>query len=146
MTVRTWDILTAGGVALLISIVVTLGRDIVFGTGASIIISDLSFEVDPLEGPAIRQVRTVRGARPVAAIWTASLRRADTDAVICSGQGHFRYPPGLRSPVLPIDRWVGEEGCWDKVPLGAPLQACAEYEVADNEPVTACSTIFTRHD
>jgi hypothetical protein len=143
MTRRT-DILFAGAVALLISLLVTLGRDLAFGDEVGIHVSELEFIIDPVEGAAIRQVRNVEGRRPVAAIWTASVTRQDNDEVICKGSGHFRYPVGARSPVLPLDQWVGDQGCWARLPEGVPLQACAEYEVGDQMPDTACSTIFAK--
>ena len=143
---RTQDILLAGGVALIISMVVTLGRNIAFGDEPTIHVSELEFVMDPLDGPAIRQVREVNGRRPVAAIWTATVSREDTDEVVCKGSGHFRYPVGLRAPVLPLDQWVGDEGCWSRLPQGTLLQACAEYEVGDRSPDTACSTLFARRD
>lgn len=120
-----------------------LALNLVRDDRARIDIVSLEFVADPV--PSIRQSRVVYGRKAVAAVWEAEINDPTTGrGTICSGRGGWEYTTGLREPLLAIDDWAGDPGCWDRLPFDVVLQACAEYLVADNDPERECSLGFVK--
>ena len=94
------------------------------------------------DGPAIAQSRTVHAQSKIVAQWSAVIR--EDGEIACKGGGSWNYPAGTASPVIPIDDWVGDKGCWERLRPDAILQACAKYEWGDGEHSEACTLGFRK--
>ncbi|MGB1390304.1 MAG: hypothetical protein ACPG61_15610 [Paracoccaceae bacterium] len=110
--------------------------------GTAIVIHSLTFTNDP--EPAIVQDRTVLAKNALFAGWSAEITA--NGELECEGGGSWSYSAGHKTPTLPIDAWVGERGCWDKLPVDVSLQACATYRWGDGEHTKACALAFRKVD
>ena len=64
------------------------------------------------ESGIIFQDRTVETEGEIFyATWTAEIVAAESDEVVCRGEGSWPYSAGRREAAIPIDEWVGEAGC-----------------------------------
>lgn len=62
----------------------------------------------------VTQDRTVTGTHDVfMAFWAANVTDVNTGLVVpgCEGDGSFAYPVGRATPEMPLQRWVGSDGC-----------------------------------
>lgn len=108
--------------------------------GTGITIHSLTFVNDP--GPAIVQSRTVSAQNAIFAGWEAKISVGGK--AICEGSGSWSYPAGTKAPVIDVDEWVGDVGCWDRLPVGVTMQACSEYKWGDGERTDACTLGFKK--
>lgn len=92
--------------------------------------------------PSISQNRTVYAKNKIVAQWSATIRAEGE--FVCKGGGAWNYPAGTASPIIPIDQWVGEAGCWESLPVDVTLQACAKYEWGDGVFTEACTLGFRK--
>lgn len=111
---------------------------------ASIVVHSLTFTNDPQ--PSIYQHRTVTADNALTARWAAEIRVNGIAKDYCKGGGTWDYPAGEKNPKFDIDDWVGNVGCWDKLPAGVPLQACAKYTWGDGQVATQCTIGFRKTD
>ena len=108
-------------------------------------IHSLSFSADP--APIIIQDRTVSTTAPLVARWEAEIVAVDGGQRrgMCSGSGSWDYSAGHRIAPIPVDDWVGDDGCYDRLlslPPGTSLQACARYSWGAGEGTSQCSLRF----
>ncbi|WP_439150786.1 hypothetical protein [Sulfitobacter sp.] len=112
----------------------------VIDPGVGIEIHSLTFTNAPR--PVIVQDRTVVAEHTLFAGWEAKIT-IDGKAV-CDGRGAWAYAAGHITAPVPFDEWVGEQGCWEKLPKDITMQACAEYKWGDGEEEKACSIGFRK--
>lgn len=77
-------------------------------------------EVHVLEYEAgmVHQDRTVTtDAEFFHASWVAQIQDSG-GRVICTGEGSWPYSAGTRIVDIPLDEWVGDEGCLDRLTAG----------------------------
>jgi len=108
--------------------------------GPGIVVHSLIFSNDPT--PQIIQDRTVYAQNKIIATWSAKITAAGAEA--CDGAGSWGYPAGHKTPAMGVDEWVGESGCWGRLPVDVTLQACAVYEWGDGQRTEACSLGFRK--
>lgn len=108
--------------------------------GPGIVVHSLTFTNDP--SPAIVQDRTVYAQSKIIATWVAKITAGGAE--VCEGHGAWPYPAGRKTPTMKIDEWVGESGCWGRLPVDVTLQACAVYEWGDGKKTEACSLGFRK--
>lgn len=109
---------------------------------SGIVINSLTFTNAPQ--PTIIQDRHIKAKNKILAQWTASIV-LDGDEV-CHGSGSWNYPAGDVAVPIEFDRWVGDKGCWNSLPVNVTLQACAKYEWGDGENAEACSFGFMKEE
>ena len=108
--------------------------------GSGIAVNSLTFVNAP--APAIVQDRMVYAKTALYAGWEAVL--AVDGKPICEGAGSWSYPAGHKSPIILIDDWVDDKGCWERLPVGVTIQACAKYKWGDGERTEACTLGFKK--
>ena len=110
-----------------------------------ITVESLDFASSPA-GPEIIQTRTVTAQDALVAQWTAKIITNDEggEVTLCEGAGSFKYATGTKSPAIPLNEWVGQEGCWESLPYFLPVQAEAVYEWGDGKSTEQTSLLFRR--
>lgn len=75
---------------------------------APIVIHDLQYA-----NGVVIQDRTVTTEGPWTGIWEADIIDTSTGQVVvnCHGEGVWDYPPGRRTPEIPLKEWVGNPEC-----------------------------------
>ena len=108
-----------------------------------IVIHSLTITNDPVV--SIVQDRTVTATNALIAEWkteiTANGRRVDA----CSGSGFWPYSSGRKQPKFTFDEWTDRPGCWNALPTGQSLQACAIYTWGDGEISRQCTLTFRKN-
>ena len=137
---------TQWGLAVPVSGVALAGLLRVLGSAiapeSGIVVHSLTFTNDP--NPAIVQDRTVTAGNALTAEWNAEIRVSGVAVDDCKGSGFWPYPAGRKTPVIEIDEWTARAGCWDALPEGVTLQACAEYIWGDGQSARQCSLGFRK--
>ena len=105
-------------------------------------VHSLTFTNDPR--PAIVQDRTVHASSRLVAKWSAQI--TSNGDLICVGGDYWPYPAGHETPTIDVDEWVGDSGCWARLPVNVTLQACAKYEWGDGESTAACTIGFRKEE
>lgn len=105
-------------------------------------VHSLTFTNDP--APAIVQDRTVHAANSLTAKWTTEVTVGGKVIDACSGKGWWDYPAGRKTPIIRIDEWTGRPGCWDALPEGKTIQACAKYIWGDGDFASQCTLGFRK--
>lgn len=109
---------------------------------SGIVVNSLTFTNAPT--PTIIQDREIKAKNKILAQWSASI--VSDGEEVCHGSGSWNYPSGSAAIPIEFDEWVGEEGCWNSLPVNVTLQACAKYEWGDGEDTEACSFGFRKEE
>lgn len=142
MITSQWAIAVPAAGFLLAGVLRVVGTIIEPASGIEV--HSLTFTNDP--APAIVQDRTVHAANSLTAKWTTEVTAGGKVVDMCAGKGWWDYPAGRKTPVIPFDEWTGSPGCWDALPYGVTLQACAKYTWSDGDFATQCTLGFRKTD
>jgi hypothetical protein len=98
--------------------------------------------------PIVVQDRTITASNSLVANWKAYVR-LENDPIgmefndrICKGSGWWNYSGGHKSAIIDFDDWVGDVGCFERLPRGQNMQICASYFWGDGEKTQQCSNGF----
>lgn len=96
--------------------------------------------------PSIIQDRTVTAKHQLAAIFDAKVYTSTANGLIpiCSGGGGWPYSAGRVSANIPLDEWVADDGCYDRLPTGVNIVACAVWHWGDGESDKECTIGFRK--
>jgi hypothetical protein len=134
-------------VAMVLSAPVRIITNLFIGSQeAGIVVHSLTYVNDGK--PVIVQDRTVTAEHSLVANWTAYVR-GESDPIeapeserICHGSGWWNYSSSRKSAIIEFDDWVGEIGCFDKLPRSEVIQVCATYSWGDGSKTQQCSNGF----
>lgn len=95
------------------------------------------------QGGAIIQDRTVNGSGPTFSMaYKATISTPSNPAVaICAGSDGFPYRVGRITVTIPLDEWVNDPGCAERLQDGARYLPCAYWSFA-NVTTEACGKPF----